>query len=182
MTYAARYPAQVAGMVLLDSSSPYQYTDQPDFAGTFATMRRVLPLFPALARVSATRLMPAASSTALSSEAAAQVQAFATSPRGARNMRDEQAQLRHVFTQAQALSTLGSKPLAVVTARENADGTRGWAAAQDRMAELSTNSVHWTADTSHVGLIADTAGSPSSVRAITAVVTAVRTGEPVSTR
>jgi pimeloyl-ACP methyl ester carboxylesterase len=182
MAYAARYPTQVAGLVLLDSSSPHQYTDQPDFAGTFATMRRVLPLFPALARVSATRLMPAASSTALSSEAAAQVQAFATSPRGARNMRDEQAQLRHVFTQAQALSTLGSKPLAVVTARENADGTRGWAAAQDRMAELSTNSVHWTADTSHVGLIADTAGSPNSVRAITAVVTAVRTGEPVSTR
>jgi pimeloyl-ACP methyl ester carboxylesterase len=182
MAYAARYPTQVAGLVLLDSSSAHQYTDQPDFAGPFATMRRVLPLFPALARVSATRLMPAASSTALSSEAAAQVQAFATSPRGARNMRDEQAQLRHVFTQAQALSTFGSKPLAVVTARENADGTRGWAAAQDRMAELSINSTHWTADTTHVGLLDDATGSTDSVRAITAVVTAVRTGSPLAPR
>jgi pimeloyl-ACP methyl ester carboxylesterase len=182
MTYAARYPAQVAGLVLLDSSSPHQYTDQPDFADTWAMMRRVLPVMPALARVSATRLMPADPSTALSSAAAAQVRAFATSPRGARNMRDELTELRTVFTQAQALTTFGSKPLTVVTARENADTTKGWAAAQDRMAALSTNSAHWTADTSHVGLIADTAGTPDSVRAITAVVTAVRTGTQVSAR
>ena len=182
MTYAARYPAQVAGMVLLDSSSPDQYTDQPDFAGTWAMMRRALPVMPALARVGGTRLMPADPSTALSPAAAAQVRAFATSPRGARNMRDELTELRTVFTQAQTLTTFDPKPLAVVTARQNAEGTTGWAAAQDRMAELSTNSAHWTADTSHVGLIADKAASQDSVRAITAVVTAVRSGAPVSSR
>ncbi len=180
MTYAARYPAQVAGMVLLDSSSPHQYTDQPDFAGTYAMMRRLLPVMPALARVAATRLIPSSAATALSPEAAAQVRSFATSPRGARNMRDEQSQLRNVFTQAQALTTLDPKPLAVVTARENADGTKGWAAAQDRMAALSTNSTHWTADTTHVGLLDDADGSTDSVRAITAVVTAVRTGAAVT--
>jgi pimeloyl-ACP methyl ester carboxylesterase len=182
MTYAARYPAQVAGLVLLDSSSPHQYTDQPDFAGTWAMMRRVLPVMPALARVSATRLMPADPSTALPPAAAAQVRAFATSPRGARNMRDELTELRTVFTQAQALTTFDPKPLAVVTARENAEDTTGWAAAQDRMATLSTNSTHWTTDTTHVGLLDDATGSTSSVRAITAVVAAVRTGTPVSTR
>ena len=182
MTYAARYPAQVAGLVLLDSSSPHQYTDQPDFAGTYAMMRRLLPVMPALARVGALHLAPASASTALSSSAAAQVQAFATSPRGASNMRDEQAQLRVVFTQAQALRSFDPKPLAVVTARENADATKGWAAAQDRMAALSTNSTHWTADTTHVGLLDDADGSTDSVRAITAVVTAVRTGTPLSTR
>jgi pimeloyl-ACP methyl ester carboxylesterase len=182
MTYAARYPAQVAGLVLLDSSSPHQYTDQPDFAGTYAMMRRLLPVMPALARVAATRLIPASSSTALSPEAAAQVQAFTTSPRGARNMRDEQSQLRNVFTQSQALTTFDPKPLAVVTARENAADTVGWAAAQDRMATLSTNSTHWTADTTHVGLLDDATGSTNSVRAITAVVTAVRTGTPLTSR
>jgi pimeloyl-ACP methyl ester carboxylesterase len=182
MTYAARYPAQVAGMVLLDSSSPYQYTDQPDFAGEFAMMRRVLPVWPALARVGALHIVPASTATALHPSAAAQVRAFETSPRGARNMHDEQAQLLNVFTQAQALTTFGSKPLAVVTARENADDTKGWAAAQDRMAELSTNSTHWTADITHVGLLDDANGSIHSVRAITAVVTAVRTGTPVTPR
>jgi pimeloyl-ACP methyl ester carboxylesterase len=182
MTYAARYPAQVAGLVLLDSSSPHQYSDQPDFAGTYAMMRRLLPVFPALARVGALHLIPASTATALSPEAAAQVQAFATSPRGANNMRDEQAQLPKVFRQAQALTTFDPKPLAVVTARQNADDTNGWAAAQNRMAALSTNSTHWTADTTHVGLLDDATGSTDSVRAITAVVTAVSTGTPVATR
>jgi hypothetical protein len=94
-------------------------------------------------------------------------------------MAAEQAQLRIVFRQAQALTGLGAKPLAVVTAGSNADGTRGWATSQDRLAALSTNSVHWTADTTHVGLLDDTAGAAHSVRAVTAVVTAVRGGSPV---
>ena len=182
ITYAARYPAQVAGMVLLDSSSPHQFTDQPDFPGTYAMMRRLLPVMPALARVGALHLVPASASTALPASAAAQVEAFATSPRGATNMRDEQAQLRAVFTQAQALTTFDPKPLAVVTARENADGTTGWSAAQDRLAALSTNSTRWVADTTHVGLLDDVNGSADSVHAITAVVTAVRTGSPVAPR
>jgi hypothetical protein len=50
------------------------------------------------------------------------------------------------------------------------------------MAELSTNSTHWTADTTHVGLLDDANGSIHSVRAITAVVTAVRTGTPLAPR
>jgi hypothetical protein len=87
-----------------------------------------------------------------------------------------------VFRQAQALTSVGAKPLAVVTARENAEGTKGWAAAQDRLAGLSTNSTHWVADTSHVGLLDDTHGAAHSVRAITAVVTAARTGTPVTAR
>jgi pimeloyl-ACP methyl ester carboxylesterase len=182
LTYAARYATQVAGMVLLDSSSPHQYTDQPDFPGTYAMMRRLLPVMPALTRLGALHLAPAPASTALSPSAAAQVQSFATSPRGARNMRDELAELLAVFTQAQALTTFDPKPLAVVTASENADGTKGWAAAQDHLAELSTNSTHWVADTTHVGLLDDASGMTDSVRAITAVVTAVRTGTPLTSR
>jgi pimeloyl-ACP methyl ester carboxylesterase len=182
MTYAAQYPEQVAGMVLLDSSSPHQFTAIPSFANEYALMRRTLPVTPALARLGALHLIPASASTALTPDAAAQVQAFATSPRGARNMRDEQSQLRDVFTQAQALTTFDAKPLAVVTARENADGKPGWSAAQDRMAALSTNSTDWVADTTHVGLLDDANGSIHSVRAITEVVAAVRTGTPLVSR
>ncbi|HVC73653.1 MAG TPA: alpha/beta fold hydrolase [Mycobacteriales bacterium] len=182
MTYAARYPEQVAGMVLLDSSSPYQFTALPDFPRTYALMRRVLPVVPSLARVGGLQLTPQSASTALPPNAAAQVQSFATSPRGARSMRDEHSQLRAVFAQAQALTTFDSKPVAVVTSRANADGTTGWSAAQDQLAALSTNSTHWVADTTHVGLLDDAAGSTDSIRAITAVVTAVRTGSPLASR
>ena len=46
LTYAARYPDQVAGMVLLDSSSPEQLTEDPAYAGQYAVMRRVIALCP----------------------------------------------------------------------------------------------------------------------------------------
>ena len=182
MTYAARYPDQVAGMVLLDSSSPHQFTDQPAFPGAYAMMRRLLPLLAPLYRLGVAPLVPPSPSTALSPSDAARVRSFTTSPRGARNLRDEQSELRAVFTQPQSLTTFDPKPLAVVTSSENADGTAGWAAAQDRIAALSTNSIRWTADTTHVGLLDDTAGTPDSVRAITAVITAARTGSPLAVR
>jgi pimeloyl-ACP methyl ester carboxylesterase len=182
MTYAARYPEQVAGMVLLDSSSPYQFTALPDFPRTYALMRRLLPVLPSLARVGALQVTPPSAATALPRSAAAQVESFATSPRGARAMRDEHSRLRALFAQAQALTTFDPKPLAVVTSRENAAGMKGWTAAQERMAALSTKSTHWIADTSHVGLLDNSAGSTESVRAIDAVVTAVRTGSPLAPR
>ena len=36
LTYAARYPDQVAGLVLLDSSSPEQFTRMPAYPGQYA--------------------------------------------------------------------------------------------------------------------------------------------------
>jgi hypothetical protein len=97
-------------------------------------------------------------------------------------MRDEHSRLRDTFAQAQALTTFDPKPIAVVTSGQNANGTTGWAAAQDQLAALSTNSTHSTVDTSHVGLLDDTLGSTNSIRAIGAVVTAVRTGSPLASR
>jgi len=182
MTYAALYPTQVAGMVLLDSSSPQQFTALPDFPRTYSLMRRLLPVLPSLGRLGALQLTPPSASSALTPSAAAQVRKFATSPRGASSMRDEHSRLRDTFTRAQALTTFDPKPLAVVTSGQNANGTTGWAAAQDQLAALSTNSTHSTVDTSHVGLLDDTLGSTNSIRAIGAVVTAVRTGSPLASR
>ena len=182
MTYAALHPTQVAGMVLLDSSSPQQFTALPDFPRTYSLMRRLLPVLPSLARLGALQLTPPSASSALTPSAAAQVQRFATSPRGASGMRDEHSRLRDTFAQAQALTTFDPKPIAVVTSSQNAKGTTGWAAAQDQLAALSTNSTHSTVDTSHVGLLDDTLGSTNSIRAIGAVVTAVRTGSPLASR
>ena len=52
MTYAARYPDQVAGMVLLDSSSPEQFTRMPAFSGQYKLMMRpTYSLMPTLSRL-----------------------------------------------------------------------------------------------------------------------------------
>ena len=173
MTYAARYPEQVAGMVLLDSSSPEQFTRISAYAGQYAVMRRGLALLPTVDRLGLGRMLAPASH--LPAPAAGQVDALAATPRAARNGRDELSVVLDVFTQAQALTTLDDRPLAVLTTTESLDGA-GWAGAQDRLARLSTNQVHRTVDATHAGIIEDEAPAAESVRAITEVIAAVRTG------
>jgi pimeloyl-ACP methyl ester carboxylesterase len=177
LTYAAQYPEQVAGMVLLDSSSPEQLTSIPSYAGQYAMMRRGLALLPTFARLGLSRVFAASH---LPGEKGDRVRAMTSTPHALRNGRDEVSTIPEVFEQAQALTTLNGHPLAVLTASETL-GTSGWAAAQDKLAALSANHLHRDVDSTHAGLVEDEHGSTASVRAITEVVTAVRTGSPVAT-
>ena len=179
MTYAAAYPEQVAGMVLLDSSSPHQFTAVPAYPTQYAlVLRRGLAILPTLARVGLQQVIPSGSS--LPDEDSALVEAMGSTPRIFRNGRDEISMVPLVFKQAQGLRTLGSRPLAVVTASENL-GNDGWPAAQDRMAALSTDSLHTVAESSHAGVVDAPHGAAESVRAITAIVHAVVTGSALAT-
>ena len=79
MTYAAPYPEQVAGMVLLDSSSPQQFTAVPAYPTQYAVMRRGLAILPTLARVGLQCSSP--SGSPLPDEDAAVVEAMGSTPR-----------------------------------------------------------------------------------------------------
>jgi pimeloyl-ACP methyl ester carboxylesterase len=120
LVYAAMYPGQVAGLALIDSSSPNQF-DLPDYPRFYSMWHRVGALLPSLARVGG-HLFGTPSSREYSAD------------------RVEFEQLRRVFDQAKALRSLHGKPLAVVTADRGA--MRGWQPAQAKLARLSTNSVH----------------------------------------
>jgi pimeloyl-ACP methyl ester carboxylesterase len=172
MTYAARYPEQTAGMVLLDSSSPEQLTRIPAYAGQYAVMRRGLALLPTVNRLGLGQLLPASH---LPAPAAEQVKALTSTARAARNGRDELSVVLEVFAQAQALTTLGGRPLAVLTASENVTNP-GWTGAQDALAALSTDHVHRTVRSTHAGLLEDRGPAAESVRAVTEVVSSIRTG------
>ena len=113
---------------------------------------------------------------------AAKVTAITSTPQYYRNQRDEVSVIPEVFAQAQALTTLGDRPLAVLTASATSTGTDGWVGAQDQLAALSTNSVHRTVDSTHAGLLEDVRPAAESVRAITEVVSSVRTGTPLPSR
>ena len=63
----------------------------------------------------------------------------------------------------------------VLTAAENATDP-DWAAAQNRMAGLSTNSSHRDADATHAGLLDEASDAQQSAHAIEDVVRAARTG------
>jgi hypothetical protein len=83
------------------------------------------------------------------------------------------------MTEAQALSTLGDRPLIVLTAMKGTQG--GWMAAQDKLAALSTNSVHRTLpNAEHAMLTEDRTNAAQSAQAIRDVVNAVRTGTSVA--
>jgi len=178
MTYTARYPDEVAGLVLLDSSTPYQF-DLAGYATQYGMMRRGYAVAQTASRLGLGLLIPHSMMSTLPDPAGAQVAAFATSPRGARNARDELAGLPAAFDQAKALHSLGAKPLAVLTATGSLSDTDGWAAAHDRLAALSTNCSHRIVTATHAGMLADKPAAATSAAAITAVVAAVRTGNPV---
>jgi pimeloyl-ACP methyl ester carboxylesterase len=177
MTYADRYPQQVAGLVLLDSSSPEQFTRMPAYPKLYPLMRRGYSLLPTLSRLGLGRLVPGTSH--LPAADAARVDAISSTPQAYRNQRDEVSVVPEVFSQAQALTTLGDRPLAVLTASESSAATEGWVGAQDALAALSTDSLHRTVDSSHTGLLEDVRPAAASVRAITGVVASVRTGTPL---
>jgi pimeloyl-ACP methyl ester carboxylesterase len=176
MTYAARYPEQVAGMVLLDATNPYR---SPGTGSAHAGPPSAVALLPSLARLGLGRLLPTSFWSALPEPAAEQVQAFAASPRGWRNIRDETATMPALLDQARTLTTLGSTPLVVLTAAGH-DRDPTWLAAQDRMAALSSNNSHRVADATHAGLLDQEQGAEQSARAIDDVIRATRTGSPLA--
>jgi pimeloyl-ACP methyl ester carboxylesterase len=176
LTYAAQFPSQVAGMVLLDSSSPEQMTEIANYSFQYKLMRRGLALLPSLNRVGLGRFLSVGAG--MPGNADAEVQAITSTARFARNGRDEVSILPRLFEESQALTTLEAKPLDVVTASENL-GTGGWSGAQDRLAALSDNHRHIVVQSSHEGLLMELPGATASAKAIDDVVRAVRTGSPV---
>jgi pimeloyl-ACP methyl ester carboxylesterase len=176
MTYAARHPEQVAGMVLLDSADPYRASagDGP------ARAPAEYAVLPSLARLGIGRLVPASAWSDLPQPAAEQVRQFSSSPRGWRNIRDEFAAMPALFEQARTLTTLGDRPLVVLTAAGH-DSDPAWSPAQERMAALSTSSSHRWTEAGHSDLLEED-GAEDTVRAVDDVVRAARTGSPLPPR
>jgi pimeloyl-ACP methyl ester carboxylesterase len=178
MAFALRYPTDVAGMVLLDSSTPRQMTAIPSYPTFYKTYRRISAIFPSLARIGVGHIAFHSAGATLPRPARTAERAFATDARSQRTQRDEFAALPAAFRQAQALRSLGAKPLVVITASQKQKA--GWFKEQDRMATLSSNTVHRTVNASHESLLADKSDSAYSSRAIRSVVEAVRTSTAVT--
>jgi pimeloyl-ACP methyl ester carboxylesterase len=178
LAYAMDYPKDVAGVALLDSSTPYQF-DLSAYRRFYSLWRRASALLPTLARAGVARVYSFGSFSSFPPDARRALRAFSSSPRELRADRDEFAELRTVFRQDQALTSLGGRPLFVLTA--DIGQLSGWPAAQKKLAGLSTNSFHQTAHgATHAALLEDRGYAAVSSRAIDAVVRSVRTGDPLA--
>jgi pimeloyl-ACP methyl ester carboxylesterase len=172
LVYAARYPQDVAGVALIDGSTPYQF-ELPDYPGFYAMWRRAQALLPTLARTGLARITLGTGSAGLPGPAREAARVFASSPRELRSDRVEFRMLPTVFDQAKALTSLGDKPLAVLTAEVGAQ--RGWAAAQARLVRLSAHGTQTVAHgATHAALLEDRRYAALSSATITNVVEAVR--------
>ena len=156
-TYAARYPGEVAGMVLIDSTAPRAAA--PGYSARPYVMDRVFALVSLTAQLGFGHL-------------------FGATARDFRSTIDEYADAGDAVKQAASLTDFGDKPLFVVTAFVGNDAS--WFDAQDRMAELSTDSVHRIIQgASHNGLISEPRNAAVTAHAILDVVASVRSGEPL---
>jgi len=177
--FAARYPDQVAGVVLLDSQPNEAFTGIPSFPSFYSTIRRASALFPSLARLGGFQLVNRFAADPLPVPIRDEERAAVSTADLNRIQRDEFAELPMTLKEAAALTTLGDRPLIVVTAGKGAQA--GWLPLQDKMTGLSSNSVHRVLpETDHPGLIHDRLGAAQASQAILDVVASVRTGTPLT--
>jgi pimeloyl-ACP methyl ester carboxylesterase len=178
LNFAQLFPEQVAGMVLLDSMHPEQYTKIDSWPAFYEIYRRVSAVLPSLSRFGVGRAIYQTAYGDLPPLARDEGRAFLATPRHSRSVRDEFSELRTAMAQAKSLTDLGGRPLVVVTALRGAED--GWSAAQDELAALSANVAHRVlGDATHAALVDNEALASQSSQAIRDVVNSVRTGTPV---
>ena len=164
LTFAARYPEEVAGLVLEDSTAPASEPDSdsggPTHADTADTTSRISALVAGAARLGVGRLVGVETPSHLRSTVHEYLQAGASAQHAA------------------ALRNFTDKPLVVLTA--GTANPPGWDASQDALASLSTNSLHRVIDgATHASFTTDDEDAAAAVRGILDVVSAVRNARPL---
>ena len=179
-TYAARYPDQVAGMALVDSSHPEQFSYRPVARDSYEPQKQIFAVTSLLARIGVVRLLytliPAPPE--LPQHQRAQIDALSPSTRQVSTYALELRATPQTTTQTRSLRSLGDKPLAVVSA-----GTQepGWLELQDDLATLSPNSMHPVVEgATHTSVVDDRSDAQATSAAIVEVVTAVRNDQPLA--
>jgi len=178
LRYAGKYPEDVAGLVLLDSSHPDQFTRSAEGRAVFRHTSRLGAVLPQLTRLGIVRLtnfLPAHPD--LPPLQRAQVQAFNSTTRQVTTSVAEFRPTPESSAQAASTTSINDKPLAVVTAGEqNAE----WLQMQDELLALSPNSIHRVAaGATHASLMFTDRDAAVSSAAINQVVQAVRAHRPL---
>jgi pimeloyl-ACP methyl ester carboxylesterase len=177
LTFAARYPDEVAGMVLVDSTAPASAanpgTASPGHGGSSNGLSRVSALVSTAARLGLGRLYARSAFGSLPPRSRDEVRASVATPSTLRSTIDEYVQANASTQEAASLRNFADKPLVVLTAGSGSDATH--LADQNHLATLSTNSAHRVIDgATHEDLIANEEDAAATTQAILDVVAAVR--------
>jgi CubicO group peptidase (beta-lactamase class C family)/surfactin synthase thioesterase subunit len=182
--YASEYPDEVAGLALLDSSSPEQCTSTPGGQAQCAAQARMYSIAPVLVRMGVMRVMglfqPASGLPALQSGA------IRASFSATKDMDAQSAEfLASPGEDVQNLNanSFGDIPLLVLTATEHGtppDLEQLWQTWQAGFTALSTNSLqHIMPGATHSSIVLDSTDAKVSANAILQVVEAAHSNQPL---
>ena len=178
LTFAATYPDQVAGLVLLDSTAPVPGPVPQTKAGSYDFVGRISALLPAVAQLGAAHLI-GDSYDSLPPRSRNEARATVSTAHSVASYLDEFFEGSRSTRQAASLVDFAGKPLIVVTAGREHDAA--WMAAQDKLATLSTNSRHdVVANATHASLVLNETDAAAASQAIRDVVASVRTSRPLA--
>ena len=116
LSFAAQFPDQVAGMVLLDSTAPKPGPAQPTNTESYSVLRRVSALLPAAAHLGAVRLLAHADYGSLPPRSRDEARANSSTARHLGSFIEESVEGSASVHQAASLTDLDGKPLIVLTA------------------------------------------------------------------
>jgi pimeloyl-ACP methyl ester carboxylesterase len=182
LAFAARYPDEVAGMVLVDSTAPKTAAPgavRPAAGGASGVLVRASALVSASARLGLGRLYAQFDDGSLPPGSREEARASIATEGNLRSTIDEYVQANTSMEEAAALRDFADKPLVVLTAGSGNDAA--WSARQNHLATLSTNSVHRViAGATHEMLVADEKAAATTTQAIVDVVASVRSAGPLA--
>lgn len=179
--YAAQYGEEVAGIVLLDSSHPDQWTSTPQAQAQFESNTRIYFLSPTLARLGVMRVIGLLQpSSGLPSPYDEMLRASFSATKDWETQSAEFLASPETDDQVRQLTSLGNMPLFVLSATEHgmpAELEGQWQVFQNELAGLSTNSLHQVLQrANHASIWRDPETVKMSIAAISQVVEAARTG------
>lgn len=178
--FAADYPDEVAGMVLVDAANPYQFDRYPEMLEENESYLRIAKYIPALARLGIGHLYFALGGEldfgGMKEPQRSEIKAAWSSPDYFESQIAEVVAGRSIFADGQKLGDLGDLPLIVLT--QGSGATAGWLELQNELASLSTNSLHIRVDgATHASLAFNPEHAQAVSDAILKVVKVVRSGE-----
>jgi pimeloyl-ACP methyl ester carboxylesterase len=181
LTFAALYPDEVAGMVLVDTTAPASEPAPPVTTSDDAArgvVDRVSALLGTTARMGVGRLLSGSDFGDLPTRSRDEMRAAAATELQARGTVEEYLQASASGGQAAWLEDFGSKPLVVLTAGVGNDAA--WVERREELAALSGESDHRLIEgADHSALIHDEAYAAATSDAILDVLASVRDEKPL---
>ena len=179
--FAAQYPEEVVGMVLVDAANPYQFDRYPEMLKENEAYMQFAKSLPTFARLGLGHLYFALGGEIdfadMKEPQKSEIKAAWSSPAYFESQYGEVVAGDGIYRDAQRLGALGSLPLVVLT-QGNDVTPASWIELQNELAELSTDSLHITVDgATHASLAFHPEHAKAVSDAILKVVEAIRLGK-----